>query len=146
MIKFLNTDDTNKDELKKIELKPEQKENADLPIDAYKESLLFKNSIPISIYEKNNLIAFLIYEYLDNEKTEFLIWDFVVDANQQGKGYGKKIMLQLIKYLQSNYKLKKICLAFVPENTIARNLYKKLGFIETGKINDDNEIEMEKLF
>lgn len=59
---------------------------------------------------------------------------FMIDKNQQGKGYGKKAMQQLLKELKAlNPKMMAVHLTVVPENKQAISFYKRLGFSPTGR-------------
>ncbi len=125
-------------------LKADQAGTADEPRDTIEVARKYERARPVSIHDGEELIAFLVYEALDSESRAFLIWDFVVHRDHQGKGFGFAIMKQLVGFLESNFGAKRIELAIVPGNTAARNLYLKLGFRENGKINSDGEIEMER--
>ena len=51
----------------------------------------------------------------------------------RGKGYGKIAYKMFIPYLFKHYGLHKITLEVLSTNTVAKNLYEKLGFIYEGK-------------
>ena len=55
------------------------------------------------------------------------IEDIIVDSNQRGKGYGKRLTEELIK-MAKNKKVKRIDLTSNPKKATARKLYKDLGF------------------
>ena len=142
-LKFINVDENNKNLLENIELKKEQKNMVDLPIEAYEEAKKYKYSFPIVVFDETKVIAFFIYESLNDNFTDFLVWGFIVSSQFQHQNYGTQIMKQFLLRLNNKYKLKRIEIAYVPGNTIAKNLYRKLGFKKNGKINDDGEIEMD---
>lgn len=142
MLTFIPTSKENFDDLKSIILKPDKGLTIDSPMEAYEMGSKYKYCYPISIYFEDEIIAFLNYELLNEEHTNFLIWDFVVSHQYRGKGYGKKIMIQLLEMLKSKYNAKRVELAYDPKNSVAKYLYLNLGFIENGKINDDGEVEM----
>lgn len=52
----------------------------------------------------------------------------------RGKGFGEKAYKMIFKYLFENYNIHTIYLRVVAFNTNAISLYKKVGFVETGKI------------
>ncbi len=143
MLRFEEITPGNSSILNQRFLKAEQVGNADEPQNTIKVAKDYKAATPIAIYDNKNLIAFLVYEFLNPEKDSFLIWEFVVHHKYQGKGYGYSIIKQFIDFLIINFQAKRIELAVVPGNIPAKNLYLKLGFIENGKINSDGEQEME---
>ncbi len=61
------------------------------------------------------------------------IEDIIVDQSQRGKGFGRKIMEELIKIAKKK-KIKSVNLTSNPKRIEARNLYKSMGFelYETG--------------
>ena len=91
-----------------------------------------------AIYNNNNLIG-LTYFYLN--KNTVWISRFMIDEKCQGKGYGSKSFLVLLKYLKNTYSPKKIELS--TSNPIAMDLYKKCDFIE---IKNKRAVEFYKKF
>lgn len=142
-LQFLKIDDKNIKFVEKINLKQKQKNMVDLPIEAYLESKKFKYSFPVAVIDETEVIAFFIYESLNENFTDFLVWNFIVSSQFQDQGYGRQIMKKLLLKLNNEYKVERIEIAYVPGNTIAKKLYRRLGFIENGKINNDGEIVME---
>lgn len=59
----------------------------------------------------------------------------IIDKDFRGDGIGKILMEQVIKEAKKNMKnLKIITLEVFGSNSIAQNLYKKLGFVEFGRL------------
>ncbi len=143
MFKFIDITPENIAVLEQRFLRVEQAGTADEPRDTIEVTRKFKRARPVAIYKDSNLIAFLVYEALNPEKDNFLIWDFVVHQKFQGQGYGYAVMRQLIDNLTDFYQARRVELAIVPDNKPARELYFKLGFRENGKINSDGELEMD---
>jgi GNAT superfamily N-acetyltransferase len=80
-------------------LKAEQAGAADEPRDTIEVARKYERARPVTIHDGEELIAFLVYEALDSESRAFLIWDFVVHRDHQGKGHGFAIMKQLVDFL-----------------------------------------------
>lgn len=53
---------------------------------------------------------------------------FLIDAQVQGRGYGKAALDLLLRKLQAQYPGREIYLSVYPENTAAIRLYQKFGF------------------
>lgn len=100
-----------------------------------------------SKYTKNKLIGYNSPEFLkegsyfanlkDNSKIvaslyvnkyheSYIIRDLFVLESERGKGYGKKIMKEILEFLK--FKNKRIILYVDPKNKIANSLYEKIGF------------------
>jgi diamine N-acetyltransferase len=69
------------------------------------------------------------------------LWRFMVDGRYQGKGYGKKALELVIEYVKSRPNAKEISLTHEAARGNAGEFYKKLGFVHTGRI-IENELEM----
>jgi len=85
------------------------------------------------IYENDQMVGFTAFGK-NPEDGEIWIARYMIGEQHQGKGLGKKGSQELIKFLQKRYNCKKIFLDVEPENEVAINLYKSLGFKDTGKI------------
>ena len=56
---------------------------------------------------------------------------FMIDERYQGRGYGGKVLQQLLPKIQQIYGCKKIYLSVKEDNIFAITLYKKFGFQKT---------------
>ena len=56
------------------------------------------------------------------------------EPEQQGKGFGNEAMKLIINYSFNTLNMNKISLEVVENNIAALNLYRKLGFIEEGRL------------
>ena len=87
------------------------------------------------INENNNKVGVLWVQIKDHKA---FIFDFVVDEEFRGKGYGKQALAALDEALVS-MGVKSVGLHVFGDNTIAQELYKKAGFQIT-------DIQMKKTF
>lgn len=64
----------------------------------------------------------LIYDY---DLQEYDIWHMMIDAAQQGKGYGKAAMEQVLMYIaqKSFGNSDRVSLTYSPENSATSRLY-----------------------
>jgi diamine N-acetyltransferase len=53
---------------------------------------------------------------------------FMIDGKEQGKGYGKAAMEQLLRRIRKDYPDQGIWLSLHPQNMVAIRLYKGFGF------------------
>ncbi|MBP2100152.1 RimJ/RimL family protein N-acetyltransferase [Enterococcus rivorum] len=77
----------------------------------------------------------------DKEDEMYCIWHMMIDAENQGLGYGKAALKLVIDYFQTFPfgKTESIGLTCHEENQAGLRLYRKLGFKETGEKDEDNE-------
>ncbi len=58
----------------------------------------------------------------------------MIDRAQQGKGYGRAAMLELIDKMKRESACDAILLSCEPDNEVAERLYRNLGFQKTGEV------------
>jgi len=102
--------------------------------------LYHPNAFPFAIYADDIMVGFLMLGYVES-KGIYDVWRLLIDAQHQGKGYGKKALLLAIQHLVDTFGAKEVYLSFVPDNTIAGNLYRSVGFEPTGEM-AGNEVVM----
>ena len=94
------------------------------------------------IFNNDIAVGFVMLDLIKEENKCFL-WRFMIDEKHQGKGYGKLALNQVIDWVRSLEAFEEIRTSYVPTKNGADGFYKKFGFIETGKLEDSNEIGME---
>lgn len=116
---------------------PMTKEKVDQTIAEYNEE---NNSIIFAIRaEEDKLTSFIgIAGYYDIIKDNQVATLFIGigDKNQQGKGYGKKALEELLNYGFNTLNLHRIQLNVLSFNTPAIALYEKAGFIKEGTMKE----------
>jgi ribosomal protein S18 acetylase RimI-like enzyme len=94
-----------------------------------------KNCACLVLEDKKKIIGFgaLIIHPTPTRGKVGRIEDIIIDGSQRGKGYGRKIMEELIKIAKKK-KIKTVNLTSHPKRVEARNLYVSMGFelLETG--------------
>ena len=113
---------------------------ADEPKDTVKICRNYPNAIPMKAKKGTEIIAFWICERISDEPVTYLIWDFVVHRSYQSQGYGRQILEDQIRELYEECEAKRIVLGIIPENGAAISLYSKLGFKNSGEMNEDGEL------
>ena len=99
---------------------------------------------PFGLYEGDKAVGFVMFGYgsLDDPdepgvaKDSYCLWRFMIDQRYQGRGLGRKAMEACLEYLRKRPlgPADKVWLSYEPENTGARELYHKLGFVENGEM------------
>jgi diamine N-acetyltransferase len=105
------------------------------------ESKFDPHAVPKAIYAGRKLVGFIMYEPLteDGRPNDYLIYRFMIDRRQQGKGYGRAALEKLIGEIKADPAWNRIVICYVEDNAAARKFYRSLGFVETGR-DEDNEI------
>ena len=99
--------------------------------------------VAYDIYYNNNLVGFALLRNYGLSK--WFLWNYAIDKNYQGKGLGEEALKKLIKLMEKEYGMTEISTTYIFGNDIAKNLYSKLGFIETDVVDEENCHEVNML-
>ena len=102
---------------------------------------------PFAIYADDKLVGFCMFAFdPEDEDAEgrYWLWRFMIDKNEQDKGYGQAALQEIIKYFRDNG-ADRLYLSTEPENERGLHLYHKAGFRETGVIEDGEVVLMRTL-
>lgn len=75
------------------------------------------------------------------EKPEVWVWRLMVDGRYQGRGIGRAALRLVIEHLRSKALFSRLLLSCVPGDGSPEPLYRSLGFVPTGQI-EDGEVVM----
>lgn len=67
------------------------------------------------------------------------MWKFLIDKNQQNKGYGREALKLGMAYLKDNLGINEIYTGVAIGKVTAKHLYRSIGFEETGLLKDNME-------
>lgn len=95
-------------------------------------------ALPFAVYADDTLVGFIMLGYYE-ARNQYTLWKFLIDKNYQNKGYGKEALKQGILYLKNTFQAKEIYTGVSIGNEQAKHVYKSLGFLETGLIEDGME-------
>ena len=93
------------------------------------------------IYEGDEPVGFLMYGLnFEHPKQQAFIQRLMVDEKFQGRGYGRFGMQKMLEIFRADERIKEVGISYEPKNEAARKLYASLGFVETGRIIEE-EVE-----
>ncbi len=94
---------------------------------------------PLAVYAGDTPVGFVMTA-LDEQDGEYWIYRLMIAESEQGKGYGRAAMAQVIARLRKHHPERKVLyISFEPQNEAARRLYASLGFAPDGRMDDDGE-------
>ena len=117
-------------------------ENIQSLAEAYATRNEGNNALPLAVYDDDDLVGFVMIGKgtVGNENESKLIrenyslWRLMIDKRYQGHGLGRQTLdaaIDLIRTFPFG-EAKKVWLSYEPENTRARDIYRKYGFVENG--------------
>ena len=102
---------------------------------------------PFGIYADDKLVGFCMFAFDpedEDEEDRYWLWRFMIDKNEQGKGYGQAALSEIINYFKENG-ADRLYLSTEPENELGLHVYHKAGFMETGMISYGEAVMMRML-
>lgn len=137
----------------KVRVAPEQEDfvasNGESLIEAFAAREAGFVALPFGIYEGETPVGFFMLGYGrigDEEEPSvaegnYCLWRFLIGAEFQGKGYGRRALEMILDYIRTFPvgKADAVWLSYEPENTRAKALYASFGFEENGET-DGNEL------
>lgn len=112
------------------------------------ESDGINRAMPYAIYNDDIMVGFVmaVYQPIDindpeDDEDAYYLARLMIDKKYQGKGYGKEAMKKIIDTMKAcpYGNADAVVLSCSRNNTIAYELYKSLGFIDTGKLDDTGD-------
>lgn len=85
---------------------------------------------PITLVDDEKIVGHLILRYPTEDKTFVRIGFIIINSDIRGKGYGKAIINEAMKYAREKLGAKKFCLGVFSPNENAIHCYKSVGFKE----------------
>ncbi|MBO4872043.1 MAG: GNAT family N-acetyltransferase [Lachnospiraceae bacterium] len=102
---------------------------------------------PFAICADGAPVGFCMFYFAPEEKDpekRYWLWRFMIDQNEQGKGYGQAALAEIVRYFKENG-ADRLYLSTEPENERGLHIYHKAGFRKTGVIRDDEAVLMRML-
>lgn len=129
----------NLDEVLALSVAEHQKAFVSTTADSLAQAYVYRETaFPFAIYADDKPVGFIMLGYYE-ARNQYTLWKFLIDKEHQGKGYGKEALKQGITYLTEQFGAKEIYTGVSLGNEAAKGLYKSVGFVETGLIEDGME-------
>lgn len=130
----------------RLKLSEGQEKYVSNPIRSLAQAYVYREQCqPFGIYAGDEMVGYVLVIY-DYDVPEYDIWHMMIDASQQGKGYGSAALRQIMEYIRTKPfgDSDKVTLTCNKDNPIACKLYHRAGFVETG-VADEEEIELSQM-
>ena len=124
-------------------LAPGQERFVSHPVRSLAQAYVYRDQCqPFGIYAGDAMVGYVMVIY-DYDVPEYNVWHMMIDAAQQGKGYGAAALDAVLDYIRTKPfgDSGRVTLTCNRDNPVARRLYERRGFSATGH-EDDDEIEL----
>lgn len=159
MIELKKIDGDNVWKILKLKVLPEQDDfvasNTESIVEAYTTITSGGIAMPFGIYSDDVPVGFVMLGYgttgdedePDIADGNYCIWRFMIDKDQQGKGYGKAAFSAIMDYIKTFPcgEAEYVWLSFEPENVRAEKLYTSFGFIANGETCGEEIVYVRKI-
>jgi len=108
------------------------------------QAYLNPEAIPRAIYVEDVMVGFIMY-LVDRGSGELYLWRFMIDQAHQGKGYGTAALAYLERIARAEPGIVRMKLSTSPANANGIKVYTKFGFVDTGILDDGEEIFVKEL-
>lgn len=113
------------------------------------------NAFPFAIYADEQMVGFVMLGYgtigyscePQIAYENYCLWRFMIDEQYQNQGYGKEAMIRILEFVRTFPKgpAEYCWLSYEPDNIVAKKLYERFGFHETGEMCGDEIVAVLKL-
>jgi diamine N-acetyltransferase len=101
---------------------------------------------PHGIYDGDAPVGFLMYGYnFSYPGFQAYIMRLMVDEKHQAKGYGYFGMKSMLDIFRADPRIAAVGISYEPNNEVARKLYERIGFIETGEMLDGEVVAVYRI-
>ena len=84
-------------------------------------------------------VGFVFYGYWQ-EADHYLLCRYMIDVNEQGKGYGTAFLPLVVEQIRSQYHCGDVYVTVSEENERAVRLYEKAGFVRTEEMDEEERV------
>ena len=92
-----------------------------------------------AIYADETPVGFVML-YDDTDKPEYFLWRYMIDSRYQGLGFGRRALLQVIDIVRGRPGATEMLLSYVPAEGSPEPFYAGLGFVNTGDVEDGENV------
>lgn len=88
-----------------------------------------------AIYNDDTPVGFMMLDE-DLDERYLVIWRIMFPEENRFKGYGTEAIGRIIELARKSGKYDYMIIDYMPDNAVAAHVYKKLGFLPTGEVNN----------
>lgn len=92
-----------------------------------------------AIHSDETMVGFAMYT-IDEKISELYLCRFMIDRSHQGKGYGRAALELLKEVALAAPGVSRMRLSTSPENHNGIRIYERFGFVDTGGMEDGEEV------
>ena len=130
MIRLVTIDETNRGACLNLALDPDQEHFLPSVASSLELASRYPEAQPLAILRDSEGVIGFAMIGIDAQTSLWKIYRFLIDRRYQGEGAGTIALSLLLRLLQDKHDAREVLVSFQPENSVARGLYAKFGFVE----------------
>ena len=92
-----------------------------------------------AVYADEEPVGFVML-HEDTEEPEYFLWRFMIAAEHQGKGYGRRALDLVVEHVRSLPGARVLGSSFVPGEHGPEAFYLRYGFVATGEVEGSEHV------
>lgn len=92
-----------------------------------------------AVYAGEKPVGFVML-FEDTEKPEYYLWRFMIAAEHQGNGYGRRALDLVVERVRGLPRATELRTSYVPGDAGPRDFYLRYGFEETGEVDEGERV------
>lgn len=143
-----DVDESNWTKLISLKLSEEQKNYVASPMGILARAYVYRNcnSRVFSINSEENIIGMLMVRDINEESECYELQQFFIDIRYQNRSHGYEALKLILEYLYVERRYENVEVCVKEKDTKAINLYKRIGFKDTGYIDPNVEDALNLVF
>ena len=139
MLKLVEINEDNWTDAVKLRVREEQRGYLDSALGILARGYVYRGSRArvLGVDEDGTLIGLALVKDLDEEPACYDLQQFMIDARHQGRGCGTEALRLLVAVLERERKYDCVEVCVKKADRAALRVYEKLGFRDTGYVDED---------
>lgn len=141
MVRFKGITEDNFDEIVRMK-RPEGETFVASNVYSLAQAWLYRDAgdvYPFAIYDEDTPVGFMMLDE-DQEERCLVVWRILISEANLNQGYGTEALGQIIRLAKESGKYDFMILDCDPENKRAWHVYEKVGFRDTGEMENGESI------
>lgn len=139
MLKLIEINEENWLGFRSLSVSDAQKGYLDSPLGILARGYVYRENRArvIGIADGDTPVGMALVRDLDEEPACYDLQQFMIDARFQGRGFGTAALRKILSMLEADRKYDCVEVCVKREDAAALRVYEKLGFVDTGYIDED---------
>lgn len=139
MIHLVDVNEENWFDIIKLKVDEEQQKYLDRPTGIIARGYIYRNcnARVFGIMDDMQMIGVALVRDFTDEPLNYDLQQFMIDRQFQNKGYGTEALRQILNFLKQEGRFNSVEVCVNREDLAAIHVYEKVGFIDSGYIDED---------